>query len=285
MPTLTQIAQWDVKHLEDAAAHWNKVANIWEEAYYNVRVETLTPGGTEWVGEAADMAQAHANHDYRKVVKVADGLRAKAATATRGAQDLESAKRAVLAEVKAARDADFSVEEDLSVHDTALANMMLPDRQAEARAHQAAIDAKVNALVALDGKIAAELAKDIGGLDFTPDGSTPLPPMSKPAMPQEYVKSWFEQNLGLNRGGGGTEVLDRPAVTPGLLDKLTNAQDCNSQELRDAWLNYISVSGQASFGLASIPAGGGVLGGAAAGFGALQFPGAWDTLMACYGIK
>lgn len=285
MLTLPQVQSWDVQHLKDAAAHWLKVAGIWEDAYYNVRVETMTPGGTEWMGAAADVAQAHANHDYRKVVNVAEALRAKAAAATQGADDLAAAKQAVLSAVDAARDAGFSVEVDLSVHDTALANMMVPGRQAQARVHQAAIFAKAEALVALDKTVAAGLTADIGGLDFTPDDSTPLPPLDAAALPHEYVKSWFEQNLGLNRGGGGTEVADRPAaLPPSLIDQLTNAPNCDTPELRNAWLGYLGTTGGAGFGVASIPLGGGAIGGIGAGFAALNIPGAWDTLMSCYGI-
>lgn len=290
MLTLSQINGWDVTHLEDAAAQWNKVADIWEDAYYNVRVEVMTPGDTEWMSAAADEAQAHADHEYRRVVNVADALRAKAVAATNGARDLASAKTAVLAEVNAATADGFSVEEDLSVHDTALATMMLPDRQALARAHQGAITAKAGELAALDKAVAAQLTPNVGGLDFTPDDSTPLPPLDAAALPQEYVKTWFDEHLNLNHGGGGSVTADNPPPPiPGPLDKLLTAQNCDSRELRDAWLGYISATGGTTVGLVGAAAGGPpvAVGLALAGgtFQGLQIPGAWDTLMDCYGIK
>ena len=96
LPTLAQIADWDVQHLVDAAVQWNKTAELWENSFHDVWQGTLRPGGTTWEGSAAENAQDIAWRDLVKVRGSADSLRVAANIAHAGAASLSDVKRLAL---------------------------------------------------------------------------------------------------------------------------------------------------------------------------------------------
>jgi hypothetical protein len=115
LPTLSQINDWDVQHLVDAAAHWTKTADLWEETFHSAWQSTLRPGGTEWGGEAADSAQDLTWRDLVRVRGSAESLRTVARIAHTGAESLCDVKRLALNAIDDARSHGFVVDEDLSV--------------------------------------------------------------------------------------------------------------------------------------------------------------------------
>ena len=63
VPTLSQIQQWDVEHLQSAARWWDSRAEHWASAFETVRTEMPAPGGTPWTGQAGAAAIARAGRD------------------------------------------------------------------------------------------------------------------------------------------------------------------------------------------------------------------------------
>jgi hypothetical protein len=74
VPSLSQIVAWDIAHLEGAAQDWTAVGKHWEDAFTSVHRGTLSPGGTAWVGDAAEAAQGRTFADLIKVRGWADIL-------------------------------------------------------------------------------------------------------------------------------------------------------------------------------------------------------------------
>jgi hypothetical protein len=114
-PTLSQIANWDLGHLEQAALDWTTSANHWEAHFDTLHRQAMSPGDAVWEGRAADAAQHRIYADLVKVRGAADSLRSAAASARRGADELRYARFNVLKAVIAAEKAGLVVGEDLSV--------------------------------------------------------------------------------------------------------------------------------------------------------------------------
>ena len=149
LPTVTQIAQWDVRHLTDAAAHWTRTADLWDETFHEVWQATLNPGGTIWDGTAADAAQDLTWRDLVRVRGCAEALRLTARIANSGAESLGDIKRLALSAIDDAQRAGFTVAEDLSVTDV--------HNSAKAEDHSEDIKHFAANLVALDHDIARRL--------------------------------------------------------------------------------------------------------------------------------
>jgi hypothetical protein len=159
VPTLSAVRSWDTDHLTDAATHWTNTATVWEDAFDNVFQQVPAPGGTPWRGDAAEAARLRAGTDRVKVIGVADELRAAATIARTGADELHTAKHAVLSAVAATESAHFTVGEDFSVTDrlTGLTPAFQGARQAQAQAFAADICARVGELIAHDQQVAANI--------------------------------------------------------------------------------------------------------------------------------
>ncbi|WP_243841495.1 hypothetical protein [Mycobacterium sp. DL592] len=192
-PSLTQILGWDTTHLYRAATDWTSTAECWEETFDGVHRGTLAPGGAAWEGAAADAAHERTFSDLVKVRGLADALSEAAAVARRGADRLDYLKRQTVEAINEAREAGFTVGDDLSVTDTSKNNGL---RIAAMRQHAGAIAARAAALSAADKDIAArigsvttqlsevrfaELPETIQALDV------PLAPPPDPAYPVNDV--------------------------------------------------------------------------------------------------
>lgn len=158
--TLSQIVSWDSVHLERAASDWACAATQWEDRFSALHTAAMSPGGTVWEGEAADIAQERSFADLMRVRGFADALHNGAYTARRGADELHCAKRRVLDAVADAEDAGFVVEEDLSVTppDTGRNPLIDTQRVALAEQHAATIAARAGELSTLDRSFASMIS-------------------------------------------------------------------------------------------------------------------------------
>jgi len=155
-PTLSQIADWDVGHLERAASDWTTSANQWEAQFETLHRQAMSPGGSVWEGSAADAAQHRTYADLVKVRGAADDLRNAATAARRGADELLYARFNALNAVAAAEKAGLVVGEDLSVTVALTSGSALEQSRQLASARQRAdeIAARVIELSAADKRIA-----------------------------------------------------------------------------------------------------------------------------------
>lgn len=169
MPTLSQVENWDIDHLTEAATHWTATANVWEDRFSQLATRILNPGGTPWEGKAAEAAQQRAYSDRMTVIGLADQLHDAAAIAKAGVTELAEARRLVLRTVGAAKSAGFTVGEDFSVTDHHVYNRAAAAmRQAQAEGFAADLRATVAALVAADDRIATQLTTATAGLGIDP---------------------------------------------------------------------------------------------------------------------
>ncbi len=172
--SLSQIQDWDVTHLEDAAQRWSSTAQLWEDSYDSVHRGSLNPGETVWEGDAAEAAQQRTFADLVKVRGLADVLREASSAARWGAADILSAQRDALTAIGAAQAAGFTVGEDLSVSDpTPLASLLRGGRQTQAEELAAEIAARATALSALDHEVATKISTITAPLHETSFDETP----------------------------------------------------------------------------------------------------------------
>lgn len=178
-PTLAQIREWDVRHLDAAADAWTARAQSWEQSYDTVLAGVSNPGGTQWRGAAADAATQRVGADRRVVIGAADLLNDAAAVARTGTAEIRTARQVALNAVSAALGAGFDVEDDLSIVDaTRPTTAMLAQREAQALAHARAVWSAADTLVTTDQHVArriAEAANGLRDLRFAPSHDQELP--------------------------------------------------------------------------------------------------------------
>ena len=116
LPGLSQINAWDTAHLGAAAASWTTTAETWEDAFTTVYRQAPFPGGTAWEGDAADAAVLRVGSDRLTVLGAVDALHDAASVARSGASDIQAARQVVIAAVREAQAAGFTVGADSFGH-------------------------------------------------------------------------------------------------------------------------------------------------------------------------
>jgi len=159
-PSLSQIVNWDVKHLEQAASDWTMTATQWEGHFGTLHRATMSPGGSAWDGAGADAAQERSFADLVNVRGIADTLREAAAIARRGADELHYLQRNAMSAVAEAEEAGFSVGEDLSVTSRQTGGGPLAEAQRASLAeyHAMNIGARAAELGTADNTVAATIS-------------------------------------------------------------------------------------------------------------------------------
>src|SRR6478736_3144250 len=193
LPNLSQILGWDTEHLSRAATDWSSIAEHWEGAFDSVHRGMLAPGGTVWEGEGADTAQERSFGDLVTVRGLADTLNGAATIARRGADPLDYLKRQAIEVINEAREAGFTVGEDLSVTDTSKYSRF---RVAGVRQFADTIATRAAALGTADKDIAAKITAataELNGRGFSESPETvqaldfPLAPPPDPSYPVDDV--------------------------------------------------------------------------------------------------
>jgi hypothetical protein len=205
--TASAVRGWDTTHLTDAATYWTKTATAWEDTFTRLSQSVSNPGGTPWLGEAADAAQQRAYADRLNVIGAADQLHNASTVARAGADEIRSAKAAVLAAMQRAEQAGFTVGEDFSVTSRKAASpAAMAARQAQAQALATDIRARVGELIAADQQVAGRIAAAADGLDRAgfADTDTTAPGSKKPNV-QMVDDHTFKED------GGGEPPPEPPA--------------------------------------------------------------------------
>lgn len=73
-PALSEIEHWGTTQLSAAASHWTATADQWEDAFTQIHLGMLNPGGAAWTGTAAETAQNSSYADRMVVIGLADSL-------------------------------------------------------------------------------------------------------------------------------------------------------------------------------------------------------------------
>ncbi|MBS9534867.1 hypothetical protein KIH27_14840 [Mycobacterium sp. M1] len=118
LPSLSEVENASWEYLTTCAANWRSLANKWEQAFTEVRNQSMHPGGTEWTGDAADAAQARTDSDMMWVRNPTEQLRDAAGIAERGREQQEACRRTLVSTVEDVRNAGFNVAEDYHVTPT-----------------------------------------------------------------------------------------------------------------------------------------------------------------------
>lgn len=158
-------------YLREAAEHWTRTGELWEQTFGRVHDRISSPGGSVWAGQAAAAARERAHLDLVKVRGASDQLHGAAAVAARGEEQLQACRQAVLEAVEDARADGFSIGDDYSVTDRIRggSSEFRVGRLAVGRAHASFIRHRVAALVTADHELAARIAaaiRDVDALTF-----------------------------------------------------------------------------------------------------------------------
>ena len=203
LPTLSQIKQWSIGHLEAAAQGWTSTASLWENAFQTVYRTAQAPGGTTWQGTAADNAIARAHADRAKVFHAVDTLTHAADVARTGAAEIAGAQQRTMDAIARAQAAGFTVADDLTVSDTREtygSRAEYTARMSQARKLAQGIWTSAAGLSATEKSVANRLtpmSAGLRGLNFR-EGPLPqrppfpLEPAPPPKVPEhEYIpKTW-----------------------------------------------------------------------------------------------
>jgi hypothetical protein len=166
IPTRSQVEAYTADHLVDAAEYWDRLADRWQDAHWQVRNEAHS---LDWEGFGGDALRARTVSDYDVASDKADQLREAATIARTGAGDISAAQRRVMYAVQDAQNAGFSVGQDLSVTDNHTSGTASEQAARRAQAQTFATDIRSRAaeLAALDNKIGANITAAAGGVGAT----------------------------------------------------------------------------------------------------------------------
>lgn len=182
-----EIESWStsIGKLSSAAEAFGAAAKDIEIAADAHVQQLLTPGDTDWEGEAADAAQQQGFSDRGVVYAAAELIQRIRRVASTGAGTIQSARDLALEAISEAENDDFRVEDDLTVADTrrytAQQASLYESRRAMAEAHHAYIAMRARSLVTEDIRVGAELSSGALELEaLVPSdwlGRTPSGPM------------------------------------------------------------------------------------------------------------
>lgn len=195
--SLSGLYAWPTTHLSEAATCWTHIAESWENAFTQISKHMSTPGGTPWIGEAAEKAQSRADGDNMKVSGVAYQLRETAEIARLGRDQLEALKQQAIVAVDDARADGFRVGEDLSVTDTRTGGSReeRAARKVQAEGHTAYIRHRAAALVARDDEIGSRISaasQGINKVSFDEAKPFEVTPLATYRPPPDVVLTWCE---------------------------------------------------------------------------------------------
>lgn len=160
IPTLSAIQQWKPDDMDNAASHFNDLANNREDtmaAIHNVNTGVWTGEG----GEGKDAAMAH----HAIVANMhAQTLRATASVAKAGGKDLYGLQQAILKTVDTAQSSSFQVGEDWSLTDTMTDPYARLARQGIAKSIQGTLAGQVGAFTSQQATTAAGIMSASAGL-------------------------------------------------------------------------------------------------------------------------
>ncbi|MCV7261218.1 hypothetical protein [Mycobacterium shimoidei] len=112
LPSLSQIENLDTRHLAALGADFSAEADLVESSFVDGHQQLKA---ARWAGQANDAALHRTDTDLVKARAHAEKLREAAAIARNGSAELRAVQQSVLTTVDEARQAGFSVNEDLSV--------------------------------------------------------------------------------------------------------------------------------------------------------------------------
>jgi hypothetical protein len=195
----------------------------WEDAFTAVYRQAPFPGGTVWLGDAADAAMLRAGSDRRTVLGAVDALRDAASVARSGASEIQAATQLVPEAVNAAEAAGFTVREDLSVTDrqTGGPPALQAARQAQAEGLTATIRSRAALLAAVEERVAIRITSATASLRGTRFAPNPVvPPKEEPS-----VQALDNRTFPQEPPPGTPDDPDTKLIKPGqdvrdVLDKL-----------------------------------------------------------------
>jgi hypothetical protein len=175
-PSLSEVIAWNSAYLDDAVTHWNKAADKWDDAYSQTYRQAQRPGGTEWIGAAADAAVEKVGSDRLAVVRAADTLREAARNAQSGSSRLSFARQRVLNSVAEAEEAGFNVGEDYSVTSVQSGGgaAARAARDAQALAFASRIHVRLAELMATDEEVASAITTAANGVQLLGFSDRPI---------------------------------------------------------------------------------------------------------------
>ena len=244
LPTLSQIRDWQITHLEDAAEHWSSQAWAWENAFTDLHHQIASPGGRPWEGVGAEAAYARASADKVAVAAMVEKLHAATAIAREGASEIGWAKQAVLTTVEKARSQGFSVGADLSVMDRtrgALRASVRAARQFQSTELASEIRAAAQNLLTVDTRVGTRISTVIDGLRAPGDLGAAEPPHGdavqavdfKQGPPGPFPEAPWEYNndytTTVNARGPDGKVVDGGTLVSldDVWDELHRCFNCN----------------------------------------------------------
>lgn len=175
VPPRSQIANWEVAHLEVAASRWRASATELVDNVERQRQQVTAPAGTTWDGRAHDAALDRASFDLARAQNGADIMRSSADLATSAISDLRAAHRAVVTAIDEAESDGFRVEENLAITDTRRIDITtMAARHTAANDHAENVRWNAEQLLATDTLIRNRLsakAAELDGVIFDDAGS------------------------------------------------------------------------------------------------------------------
>jgi guanyl-specific ribonuclease Sa len=213
VPGLSALLAWPTEHLNDAADHWDSVAERSYGVAHQVWRDALS---VDWQGETAEVLHTVTHADLQTTSGAVDQLQAASSVARSGASDLEAARSRVRYAVEDARAAGFEVGEDLSVVDRMSGGSAVQRavRQAAAQAFAGDIGQRAAQLVGLDARVASGITAAVSGIGET-FPSTPAPIAPPTNVVQAVDNHTFKQ--------------DPPEPLP------VDPKDMTADEARAAW--------------------------------------------------
>jgi hypothetical protein len=172
-PTLSDVQRWTPDDLASTADHWNKQADLVERVFTSAHNQV---NQSSWQGQGSEMARTHYGGNLGAVIAHAAEMRAAAQTANLEAAALSNLKANLIAEVNAARQQQFQVDDNFQVTDdpsfTSTEQFL---RQPILLAHQATLTAQRDAFITAEQGAATSLqghGETLGSFTF-PDSKPP----------------------------------------------------------------------------------------------------------------
>jgi hypothetical protein len=195
LPSLSDIETLNVTHLTQLTSDFTAEADLIQNSFTEAH-ELLS--AAQWEGQANDAALHRTDTDRVVARGHAERLHEAADIARFGSEDMLAARQRVLQAVSAARDAGFTVNEDLSVTDSTASQTVQEyvARQDQAKDLAETIREHAATLAATDQNIAAKLSAATTGLGDTKFSESPIFGQPVPLDSSgDKIRQWTDKDL------------------------------------------------------------------------------------------